>query len=147
MPHSLSRAHVRATFLLRIAACAWGAGVQQDLYNNSAIAGTPFSSAIVLSNPDDTLTLAWPAASNVASVEVSGQLVYPVDGAYSFSCAFDDLSVAFVWLNDHQICNSGAYNNSASSTDGTAVYPIYGRVGKPDVLRIQALPKPATASS
>ena len=63
-------------------------------------------------------------------------------GAYSFDCdGSDGFDLLFVWLNDHQICNTGAYKNSPSSTDGTAVYPMLGKAKKPDMLRIQALPK------
>lgn len=112
-------------------------GLEMLVWTNTALGGEPQSNVTVLNHAGDNLSLLW-SPSKPFSSEVLGQLHYPQDGNYAFSCSFQGLSLAFVWLNDHQICNFGAYNNSESSTDGTVVYPIRGIRSKPDTLRIHA---------
>ena len=62
------------------------------------------------------------------SAEIRGQLTYPHDGRFGFECSFSGgVAVAFVWLDDHEVCVAGAYANGRldrSSMDGSPSYPM-----------------------
>ena len=97
-------------------------GLQLDAYNNTALSGAPSSTTIVASLG----SLALPPA--LLSAEIRGQLTFPHDGRFGFECAFTGrVAVAFVWLDDHEVCVSGAYHNDVadrSSMDGSPAYPM-----------------------
>ena len=54
--------------------------------------------------------------------------LYSVHDRFVFECNFSDaVTVAFVWVDDHEVCVHGAYTNDQhdrSSMDGSAAYPI-----------------------
>ena len=55
------------------------------------------------------------------------ELEFPHDGRFAFECSFGQGTVGFVWIDDHQVCDAGAYMNSKydrSSMDGSPEYPL-----------------------
>eukprot|EP00937_MAST-01D_sp_MAST-1D-sp2_P000362 g362.t1 len=100
------------------------------LYNNSALAGEPLSISTV-----DTLSFSVPLATASAplSLEASGTLTYPAgtpacfendQGCYTFDCAFHGASYAFLWVDDHLVCQAGAYAPKPNTFDGSAGNPL-----------------------
>jgi hypothetical protein len=77
--------------------------------------------------------------SSPHSAVASGTLSYPAGATnVAFGCSFSAaVTVGFVWVDDHQICNVGAYTNSRSSTDGTLVYPLVVPASRSSVIRVE----------
>eukprot|EP00966_Prymnesium_polylepis_P188131 4360210-Prymnesium_polylepis.1 len=99
-------------------------GLLLDVFSNTALSGVPASTSV-------TPSLAPLRISGVAagpfSAEVTGVLTFPQYGRYNFECAFTGVAAAFVWVSDHQVCVSGAYDNvrsDRSSMDGSPAYPL-----------------------
>ena len=59
-----------------------------------------------------------------------------------FSCSFDNVDGAFVWFDDHLVCQHGAYNfsngNDINKTDGSLGNPLLLLSRKPVVVRARA---------
>jgi len=92
-------------------ALAGPSGLNVSLFENSGLAGPPSTSFI----EHDTSRLTFPP--HALSAIVSGTLTFPSLGTYQFECDFRALNVAFVWIDGHLLCQDGAYNTSAGSTD------------------------------
>ena len=87
--------------LLQAGTAASG-GVTLSVWNNSAWAGEPASSETV-----PGLTFSRSIATGT-SVEMTGTLNFPLGAAeYNFSCAFGNTTSAFLWIDDHLVCQDG----------------------------------------
>ena len=69
---------------------------------------------------------------------------FPAVGRYNIECNISaGATIAFVWLDDHQVCVQGAYDNpetDRSSMDGSPAYPLIisePMANKKQVIRVQ----------
>eukprot|EP00927_Polykrikos_kofoidii_P024616 TRINITY_DN22354_c0_g1_i1.p1 TRINITY_DN22354_c0_g1~~TRINITY_DN22354_c0_g1_i1.p1 ORF type:complete len:896 (-),score=88.86 TRINITY_DN22354_c0_g1_i1:93-2780(-) len=89
-------------------------GLTLNLFNNTALAGSPASSELL---PALSVSL---SGSSLFSAEVVGTFTPPVDSPslWNFTCAFSNIAMAFVTIDGHNVCPSAgsaaAYNNSAN---------------------------------
>ena len=83
-----------------------------NVYDNTALAGTPVSTTTI-ATLNFSLPIADPAAPAPLSAEVLGTLSYPSGvapcfendrGCFVFRCAFPGASYAFLWVDDHLVC-------------------------------------------
>ena len=121
-------------------------GITLASYDNSVLHGTPRSAAIVPTLAPLRVDM------STRSAEALGMLTYPSAGAWAFECTFGgSIRAAFVWLDDHQVCVFGAYDNQAqdrSSIDGSPGYPLIAKsANTSSVLRIQFWGGSSTAAS
>jgi hypothetical protein len=118
--HDPSRSDVGGTATGPVSVAVW---------TNSARAGAP---AINNTAASLELTIPAPPTASAFSVELLTQIAFPPGGTseFAFDCSLDGaFDVAFVWVDDHLVCQAGVYNPTNSSTDGTVENPIYRRPG------------------
>eukprot|EP00301_Raphidiophrys_heterophryoidea_P017925 c2923_g1_i1.p1 GENE.c2923_g1_i1~~c2923_g1_i1.p1 ORF type:complete len:932 (-),score=169.29 c2923_g1_i1:264-3059(-) len=97
-------------------------GLLLNVYDNSVLFGDPIQSSIV-----DSLDFSFSPQSFDFSAEVLGELTIDANAVHAFSCEFEwtaESSVyrqltAFVWLDDHLVCQTGVFSLSADRTDYT----------------------------
>ena len=66
------------------------------------------------------------------SCQITGALTYPASkrcfendrGCYTFNCSFGASTYAFLWLDDHLVCQSGAYAPKPNTFDGSEGNPL-----------------------
>eukprot|EP00039_Didymoeca_costata_P002667 m.61818 g.61818 ORF g.61818 m.61818 type:complete len:831 (-) comp11450_c0_seq2:48-2540(-) len=102
--------------------------VTVNMYNNSALVGTPHS------HRSPSLQTSFTLGKGPFSAEVYGTVLYDKPGAmYAFNCSFDyDTSTipatsvtVFVWVGDHLVCHTNPpFSNTAGSEDGTVDNPL-----------------------
>ena len=94
-------------------------------------------------------TLLFTMPGVTSSAEVTGTVNLQPGVAYSFFCSFDGASIAFLWIDDHLVCQIGAYLNSSISlapTPPNAAWgqdnpvTVYRRTPSPVRLHIYKLP-------
>ena len=123
-----------------------GGGVTLSLFDNSAFHGSAASSATI---PGLSFTREVKSGS---SIELTGTLTLPPAAVFNFSCAFANTSYAFLWVDDHLVCqDSNVYKPPISRLD----LPL-GKLNKaalPVVLRAYVgpsapaqLPRPGTVA-
>eukprot|EP00047_Mylnosiga_fluctuans_P010910 m.18530 g.18530 ORF g.18530 m.18530 type:complete len:888 (+) comp3351_c0_seq1:1594-4257(+) len=116
---------------LVVLACAALAHAQHGLvwrvFNNSALAGTP-----VQLKTTQSFGAAYSSAGPMSG-ELAGSVVFPMNGTIVLDCAFVNTTVAFVWIDDHLVCQSGAYKPPVSSFDN----PIFVTAGVSYPVRAQ----------
>ena len=97
--------------LLALVAAARAGGVTLSVWNNSAWSGAPASSEVL---PGLAFSRSLPTGT---AIELVGTLTLPKGGdALNFSCAFANTSYAFVWIDDHLVCQDGrAYTTVPTS--------------------------------
>lgn len=54
-------------------------------------------------------TLAFTIPSVTSSAQVTGSLTLDTGVLYEFHCTFDGVTFAFLWIDDHLVCQIGAY--------------------------------------
>lgn len=98
------------------------AGLTLRTFNNTALAGEPSAIAII---PSLAIHI---SQDEPFSAEAYGQLTFPAAGRYNIECNISEgATIAFVWLDDHEVCVHGAYDNpetDRSSMDGSPAYPL-----------------------
>ncbi len=115
-----------------------------NVFNNTALAGVPVSN-----DTAPSLELSIERLGSAFSIELVSQLAFPTAPAfYAFSCAgaFDaSVVLGFVWVDDHLVCSTGAYQPANGSFDGSVFNPIYRRPGvvRAAVVRAHLLVGPA----
>ena len=91
------------------------------LHTNSALVNTSSSLTALL----PTFSLSIPAP--YLSAEVFGTfspLLATAAQSYDFSCSFSHLDRLFLWLDDHMLCQHGAFNNSANGAMDVANFTL-----------------------
>ncbi len=123
-------------------------GLAQRVFNNTALSGQPSATSIV---PSLSLHL---SQEEPFSAEVTGVLTFPATGRYNIECNISaGATIAFVWLDDHEVCVSGAYDNGItdrSSMDGSPAYPLIitdQMANSKQVVRIQLWSPNSTVST
>ena len=104
------------------------AGVTLSIFDNSAFHGPAASSATV-----PGLSFAKEVRSG-SSVELTGTLTLPPAAVFNFTCAFANTSYAFLWIDDHLVCQD---NNVYKPPTSRIALPL-GKLSKaalPVVLR------------
>ncbi len=80
-----------------------------------------------------TLSFTMPAVTS--SAEVTGTVNLQPGVSYSFFCSFDGASIAFLWIDDHLVCQIGAYLNSSISLAPTPPTLAWGQDNPATVYR------------
>ena len=82
-------------------------GVQLQIFNNTALAGTPMSTHTV---PE--LAAAFDAMPQGAafSAELTSTLTANSSRMYRFLCNFSQVTLAYLHVDDHLVCEVGAMN-------------------------------------
>ena len=95
-----------------------------DLFANSALAGPPLRTLAV---PGAAVSLPLGEAAGLLSAELSGTFAPPLaaGSAWDFACVnVAGLARLFVWVDDHLVCQLGAYNNSANGVMDAANFTL-----------------------
>ena len=110
-------------------ACRAGAELTVSTWGNLALEGAPLVNATAPSL--SPLSLANPVPGAPFSAEALGTLNLGAAGGleFVFRCEIDAaLDAAFVWVDDHLVCQHGAYNfsngNDVNKTDGSVGNPL-----------------------
>ena len=118
--------------------------LQLDLYSNTALSPPAASSQLIPS-----LSFAFPPAP-FFSAEVTGTLsplLATAATTFSFACSFSGLTQAFVFIDDHLICQLGAYNNSANGVMDTANFTLRSKQSQLPVRAQLLAAAPSTAQA
>ena len=124
----------RVAFLV-LAAAALGAAsspppaapsgsLRLDLFANSALAGAPARSLAVSAA---AVSLPLGEAAGLLSAELTGTFAPPLaaGAAWDFNCVnVAGLARLFVWVDDHLVCQLGAFNNSANGVMDAANFTL-----------------------
>ena len=93
-----------------------------ETYANTALA-PPLAASLEI----PTLAHAF-AAAPYLSAEVTGTFsplqANATAAVFSFACAFSGLTQAYVWVDDHLVCQLGAFNNSANGATDAANFTL-----------------------
>jgi len=105
---------------LLVAATAAAAAADQDgltlrVYDNTALAGEPIATSVVGGASIER------AADTPFSAELSGTVTFPAPGVYNFSCAFEQSTLGWVWIDGHQVCGDG---HAYTLVEGTYDNPL-----------------------
>jgi hypothetical protein len=103
----------------------------------------------------DTLAFAIPYAIGhpAFSAEVLGTLSYPAgqtpcfendQGCYVFDCDFKGATFVFLWIDDHLVCQKGAYIPKPNTFDGSDGAPLRALSRKEVTVRLQLFYNPET---
>ena len=98
---------------------------------------------MTFSHPSNS-TSSSSSGSGPFSAEAIGTISLADSGGSSFvfECGFDNVDGAFVWFDDHLVCQYGAYNfsngNDANKTDGSPGNPLLLLSKSDVVVRIRA---------
>lgn len=99
-------------------AAAAANGVTLSIFNNTALAGAPSTTKTL-----DTFSVTIPSSGAPFSAEAVAALSLPGEegGLFTFSCEFTGVTTAFFWVDDHLVCQSGAYEwgKDGNDTDAT----------------------------
>jgi hypothetical protein len=115
-----------------------GNGVQLSLYNNTAMAGSPVSTK-VLSN----LNFSYPSVLTPFSAEVVGLFQMEPNATYKFQCDFGTADVGFFFVDDHLVCQMGAYSTKGSINGVDNPLPCLSKTQVPIRLELYQLSSPA----
>lgn len=64
-------------------------------------------------------TLDFTLPGVVSSAEVLGTVTLTKRGNYTFFCAFEGVTFAFLWIDDHLLCQVGAYGTTLGPAPNT----------------------------
>ena len=128
-------AAAEAAAVAAAAAAAAGGGVTLSVFDNSAFYGPATSSGTIPG-------LAFnKEVKSGTSIELTGTLTMPPAAVFNFTCSFANTSYAFLWIDDHLICqDNNIYKPPTSRVD----LPL-GKLSKaalPVVLRAFIGPSP-----
>lgn len=122
-------------------------GLTLSVWDNSAWAGTPVSTHVV-SNFDVQVPLdSIPPHDTAMTIELAGTLTFPAEaercfetdaGCFTFNCTFGASTYAFVWFDDHLVCQHGAYMTQPNSFDGSTGNPLRALTKKAITVRARA---------
>jgi hypothetical protein len=76
----------------------------------------------------------------ISSAEVIGTLTLRSGSSYSFYCSFGSATIAFLWIDDHLVCQIGAYMQANISLAPAQPTLNWGQDNPFTVLRRTALP-------
>ena len=112
------------------AAPAASSSLRLDVFANSALAAPPRRSL-----PAPGLALSLPLDGSWLSAEITGTFTPPVaPGArFDFDCGGPPLGLArlFVWVDDHLICQFGAFNSSVNGVTDELGFAVRGKAVLP----------------
>ena len=131
-----------ALLLLLLAARACSASqLRLDVFANSALAPPAQRTLLV-----DGAAASLPAASFL-SAELTGTFTPPLaaGAAWDFACASAGVARLFVWVDDHLVCQLGAFNNSANGVTDASNFTLRSRLALP--LRAHVYPAPGAAGN
>lgn len=119
--------------------------LRSEVFDNTALIPPAIETTIVPAL-DVSIARAGPF-----SAELSGSLSPPLPAGWQprwrFKCTFSNISVAWLWLDDHCICQHGAYNNSANGVfDGDDLRLLRKRSDLPVRMHITRGTRGGTAS-
>lgn len=121
--------------LLLMQAGTAAASVTLSVWNNSAWAGEPQSSETV---PALSFSRIIPTGT---SVEMTGTLTLPLGSTeYNFSCAFANTTSAFLWIDDHLVCQDGNIYTAVPVARTDLPLKRLSKAALPVVLRLYTAP-------
>ena len=109
-------------------------GLRWKFYNNSGFSGDPLRDVILRSFGTAEVV------DDSFSGELTGTVQFPTDGAIVITCSFSNTTSAFVWIDDHLVCqDENVYHPPPGSTDN----PIFVSQNRSYTIRAQVYFKAA----
>ena len=124
--------------------CTVGADYTLNTYNNTALAGPPKATQTIQALSFN-LTSCGPF-----SAEALGTMILAPGAEYTFSCDFGSADVAFLFVDDHLVCQSGAYSDPGKVTTGDNPLRKLSRAEVPvrlEIFKSWSIPNVCTGSA